>query len=455
MPISEKALRDDRRTTEPALRGLHALLVCYNFPPWAGGASVRADAFARYLPLYNVRPTVLTINERYIDELEPYDPGLVERLGPEVRVVRTRSIEPDGAAKTRIRNAIDVAGEKPSLIGRALGALRRWVEPLLLCPDYTVLWAPHALAAARRIARSDKIDVVYAVGPPYGALVVGWLISLALRKPLVIDIKDVWINGPLYNTASAVRRALERWWERRVVRRATRTVLVTRESERSHLERHAKLDPARFVLIPNGADPLDFSDAPAPAAGKLLITVAGMLDQRRDPRPLLHACKTLIQERVIDPVKIEITIPGNVLPQYSEFGLRELPPEVARFVDALPRREFARLLCGSHLLVLLPSRGIPSAIPGKLYEYLLARRPILTMAEPGAAAELIERHNVGTLIAPDDQQGAAQVVREIYDQVIEERWKPAEHPPELLRSIDRRELTAELATLLRAAADGA
>ena len=67
----------------------------------------------------------------------------------------------------------------------------------------------------------------------------------------------------------------------------------------------------------------------------------------------------------------------------------------------------------SALLVVQPVTRV--SIPGKLYEYLAAGRPILALAEPdGDTAALVNRSGAGMAVSPEDATG----IRRALDQLI-------------------------------------
>src|ERR1700731_4166052 len=61
------------------------LIVSFDLPPHRTAAVYRMTSFAGYLPQFGWNPTVLTTRIRAGDQ----EPELLEKLGPEVRVVRT------------------------------------------------------------------------------------------------------------------------------------------------------------------------------------------------------------------------------------------------------------------------------------------------------------------------------------------------------------------------------
>ena len=148
------------------------------------------------------------------------------------------------------------------------------------------------------------------------------------------------------------------------------------------------------------------------------------------------------------PEALRIRLAGKVDKEVSasivEAGLGDRVVELGycEHLDAVREQRGATLL-------LLPLRNDPEykvILPGKLFEYLAARRPILGIGqEDGAMARVLEETKAGTMAGWDNEQA----MRTVLDQA----WKAfkAGGVPSVTADVsryERRALTAELAKLL-------
>ncbi len=117
-------------------------------------------------------------------------------------------------------------------------------------------------------------------------------------------------------------------------------------------------------------------------------------------------------------------------------------------VDYLPHQESVEQLQIADVLF-LPLHGLPPGqrsriVPGKTYEYLAARRPILACLPEGDARDLIERSVSGWCADPCDEAAIAEALVSLY-----EAWERGDldrlQIPSWLGSYERRQLTARLA----------
>jgi glycosyltransferase involved in cell wall biosynthesis len=109
-------------------------------------------------------------------------------------------------------------------------------------------------------------------------------------------------------------------------------------------------------------------------------------------------------------------------------------------------------------LLFLPMQDLPlgtraGLVPGKTYEYLGTRRPILAAVPDGDARDFLVAAGNTTLCRPADVDCLAQAIR---DEIG--RWRAgaqrAEPDPETLARFERRRLSRQLAATLDAVLDG-
>jgi hypothetical protein len=95
----------------------------------------------------------------------------------------------------------------------------------------------------------------------------------------------------------------------------------------------------------------------------------------------------------------------------------------------------------------LPPGTRAGLVPGKAYDYLGARRPILAAVPDGDAREFLAAAGNATLCRPADVDALARAIR---DEI--ERWRAgtqrAEPTPETLARFERKHLTEQLAATL-------
>lgn len=405
------------------------LQIVYYFPPMGGAGVQRGLKFARHLPLHGVHPVVLAGDDPHYLR----DESLLAELPPALEVHRVRhspwlarmaARRRAGAAPgadTSSSPTADAPAAATVLRARLRDAALRTVHAMQW-PDDAATWARRALPVAldivrRHAAAGTPIEAVFSSAPPPSAHGLGERVARATGLPWIADHRDLWTDNPAYD-APAWRAALDRRLERRWLLNADAVVTVT-PSWRARL---AALRPpgASTVFIPNGYDEDDFASLPPPARDPGLFTLVhtGTFYGPRSPAGLLDGiARYLDAAPAAGRPRLQVRLVGSMGSRFADTlaDFRRRHPGVVQLVPYLPHREALVELQGADALVLVVGGGQGDAVsgwlPGKIFEYLRAGRPILALGDPaGDAAALVERHGRGRIVAPDDAAGIASAV---------------------------------------------
>jgi hypothetical protein len=256
-----------------------------------------------------------------------------------------------------------------------------------------------------------KPDVIYASGPPHTALVVAHRLSRRYGIPWVAELRDLWVDNH-YQVSSGWREKRMERLERRVLSSAWGFVTTTDQQAEILQSKYRR--PAAVVL--NGFDPQDFPSAqdlsPTVAArsetnGITLVHTGSIYSGKRDPSPLFEALSLL--GPLADQVRVNFY--GEHLEAVSEMIRRFRVERFASVFGPIPYRDSLKIQCEADVLLLLVWNhpGERNICPGKLFEYIGSRRPILMMGYPdSAAAHILKRRNLG-IVLNEPREIAAQL----------------------------------------------
>lgn len=402
-----------------------ALVVAYDFPPHAAIGTMRTLRVVQQLAKEGWDVTVLTSDPRTFRASTPVDHALVARVPPEVTVLRARSARVFEALKSLVPRrtgggATDKAPStsataathapkrprQPSALKRALDS----VDAALAIPDQESAWLVPAVAVALAHYRGRRPDVLYSSAPPWTGQLVARALSTALRCPWVADFRDPWSRAPWRESRHAFTRTAAAWLERRVVAKADAILFVTEGNRREFCNFYRAPTADKFHLVLNGCDPSEFDalgPPPAPARERFVLLHAGSLYGARSPLPIMRAMSSLLGQGAIarDTFCLRLlgqpTVPGMDLQgSIRELGLEGMVEPIAR----VERQESLReMQAASALLLVQP--GTTVSVPGKLYEYFAAGRPILAIAEEGETSDIVRQAGNGLVVAPGDDAG--------------------------------------------------
>jgi len=368
--------------------------------------------------------------------------------GPEVR----RAWEPL-ALYRQLWNRQARAGDAPSSLrtdaGRLQGAvdfLRRWA----VFPDLQVTWVPFALRRAVEVVEGESPAALYSTYPPASAHLLGLLLKRRTGLPWVADFRDAWTSDPLDPGLPPWRQALERRLEQAVVEAAD-TVVTATELSADYLRQRYPRTASRVRVITNGFDPEEFPGVQAapPAAGPLRLVHTGSFSYshpQRSPQPLFDALESLLAEDRAWAGRLRLVLAGSLSPAERRAGAALEAVGMVECLGTLERRQALELQQRAHLLLLLDhARPWPASnVPGKLYEYLAAGRPVLALCGPGMVAELVRRLGAGWCAPPDDVEAIRRALVEAWEGFTQGCLPGGVAQAELAR-FHRRALTGQLA----------
>jgi glycosyltransferase involved in cell wall biosynthesis len=375
------------------------LLIAYHFPPLGGGGVFRTVKFAKYLPQFGYRPYVLTVKNSMYDTK---DLTLKGELPSAAEVHRTLSFE------HRVLRA-------PRLLKINL----KW----FYMPDENIGWLPFGIFTGVNLVKKENIDVIYATSPKWTSLLIGFFLKKYTKKPLVIDFRDPWIDNFSIRYPTKYHECFERKLETIITTQADYITVAFDSIKNALIKNHPSLK-SKIATITNGFDPDDFKNLNMhKKTGKFSIVHVGSIYGMLTAKPFLIALKELVEEKTEFRKKLEAVFIGNYGKEtpllVRKYGLEEN----VKFVEYVPHRKSLEFMLNSQALLLLitieGSKG-DGIIPGKLFEYLASRKPILAIAsENGSAAKIIKLANSGTVVSPRSVRGIKNAISDFYEQWIE------------------------------------
>ncbi len=388
---------------------MKVLILSPYFPPFNSSGALRTGKYAKYLVAHGHDVRVIAARN------QPFAKSLPLEI-PADRVLYAASLDinglPKAVARARRRvlrrnsgaaHFVSGAGQQspgnapdrrtngiPARLGSLYINLLNW-------PDAWIGWLPFALSAARKILKSWTPDMVYASSPPATSLALGHLLARRYGVPWVAEFRDRWADDPYYPPPEW-RQKLEHRLERRMVASAAALVTVSEPWAAMYREKYGK--PTEVVY--NGFDPEDFEEdcenGPAPTPDDppalRIVYTGGIYPGRRDPTPLFRALQRLGPEG--EAIRVEFFGPATdlVVPLARLCGVAHLvatQPPVSH-ADAVAAQQGADVL----LLLQWDDPKEQGNIPAKLFEYLAARRPILSLGlADGVPAAIIGERGAG------------------------------------------------------------
>jgi len=214
-----------------------------------------------------------------------------------------------------------------------------------------------------------------------------------------------------------------------------------------------KLGGRAVNVVTNGFDPADGDATEAVVGSNFTITHAGAINADRNHTEFWKAIRELIDENTGFSQAVNIKLVGKndvaVLRDIEEYELNNFVERIAY----LPHNEVMPYLKSASVLY-LPVNNTPNAkgiLTGKVFEYLLAKRPVFAIGPiDGDLAKVIEHTSGGKICNFGDTNAIKQTLLWYFEQ-----WKSGAEmcTSTNIDNFSRKNLTQDIAGLLQSIVD--
>lgn len=427
------------------------LIVSYYFPPSGGPGVQRVLKFVKYLPDFGWRPVVLTVES---GDYPARDESLLDEIPGKVAVYRTKIIEPYRMYRRLTGKPPDAPVDVENIPGGASG--RSWAEAAAafirstaFVPDARIGWLPFAAAKGRFIIECEDVHAIYSSSPPYTSALVARALHRTSGLPWIAGFRDPWTGFLSTPRRWALPRMLDSYLEHSVFNEASLVEVAWKGIQKDALQKYPSLDRSKFHHLPNGFDRSDFTHGAPQRDERFTVTYTGSMYGKRSPSSFFTAVEELIRERSVDPARIRFRFVGRFGSEVQEMFRRVSFQSSVEVVSYRPHAQSIAELVNADALLLIVDEadGSEEIVPGKVFEYLGASRPIIALAPPGAVAELLAETNSGFVAANQDIAAIKSVFLECYSKFGYHR-RQFHQNEDAVRKYERREVTRRLAELL-------
>ncbi|MDC6389696.1 glycosyltransferase family 4 protein [Maribacter sp. PR1] len=384
------------------------LVITYYWPPAGGPGVQRWLKFVKYFRDYGIEPIV------YIPENPHYpllDRTLVDEVPNDLTIYRHKIFEPYGISKIisgkktkRISSGV-ISPKNQSILER----LMLWVRGNLFIPDARKFWIGPSVKFLKKVLEEDHIETIITTGPPHSMHLIGLELKKRYKLQWVADFRDPWTNIGYHKKLKLTSYAKKRHkkLEENVLNNADK-IVVTSKTTKQEFE---QITSKPLKVITNGYDFTAFKESVLDA--KFTISHIGSMLTGRNPINLWKVLSELSNEHEDFKQSLQLNfigvVGGNILNSIQKYGLGE-HINVLGYIsheDAVKYQQKSQIL----LLVEIDSQETTGIIPGKLFEYLWARRPILGIGPSNwEVAEMVSETESGDVFGYDAHSELKDVI---------------------------------------------
>ena len=360
----------------------NVLLISYYWPPSGGAGVHRWLRFSKYFKENNVDLTVYCPDDAAWPVI---DTALNSQVSENLTIIRRKIFEPHKYLGKGGKKGVGFSQEKkPGLLQRFI----IWVRGNLFIPDSRVFWiksSTHFLS--KYLKEHPEIDTIISTGPPHSMHVIGANLKKKLGVKWIADFRDPWTDIDFYQDLKLGKRAHEKQTrlEKMCLTLADEVITVSK----SCAEGLSAIGNRAVHVVTNGYEFPDFNASEIKLDERFSIVHLGSMPYARNPESLWKALKELLAETPKLKDHLSINLIGSadykVLESAEKYGLKS-------FVEIIPpvdHAESIELQRKAQLLLLSANNtgNVKGILTGKFFEYLGAKRPIITIGDKNSDLE--------------------------------------------------------------------
>ncbi len=384
------------------------LVVAYYFPPMGLSGVQRTLKFVKYMKNFNWQPTVITSgNVAYF----AHDGSLTKELNEaEIKVIRVSGSKEPNSVLAKLGTM--------KMPGEFLRNIFDKLSQTFFIPDNKISWSKLAFKKIDEILTTEKYDALFITCPPFSAFDIISQIKKKHDIPLFADYRDLWYKSYFAFYPTPFHRLLHKKKEYNALKAADRIIVTNRKIKEKLLSTYPFLTFEDVVIISHGYDKEDFDkvEAQPKPQNKMVLLYSGIFMVYNTPEYLLLAFKRLTIERPDIASNIELHFVGFLRKENQKL-IRKL--NLQSFVkdhgyvnhdEAIAKLKSADVLW----FMVGRRRNIDAILPGKVYEYIGAKKPILACVPDGAAKMAVEEYGAGFICSPDNIYEIKNTILKVY-----------------------------------------
>jgi len=328
--------------------------------------------------------------------------------------------------------------------GNSFKKLAHYVKANYFIPDARKFWVKPSVKYLKKYLSENEIDVVITTGPPHSLHLIGLKLKKETGVKWMADFRDPWTEIDYFHQLPLSNQAIKKhhYLEAEVLKNAD-AVLVVGNTMKSKYDKFN----SNVLTITNGFDG-EIVDSRIELDAKFTITHIGLMNADRNSKMLWEVLAEICNENETFRSDFQLKLIGKIdASVLNEISKHELSENV-EIVNYVAHNEVVEFQKKSQVLLLVVN-NVPSAkgiVTGKIFEYLMAKRPILAIAPAdGDLAGIIKQTNAGYVVDFNDGVLLKKTILDLYLKFSNNNLVVAS---ENIEQFNRKQLTAKVAEII-------
>ena len=387
------------------------LIISYYWPPAGGTGVQRWMKFVKYLPEYNIKP-ILYVPEN--PNYPIYDYSLNDEVSEKLEIIKNPITEISNIISNSKSLNLIRSGNIPNTKEQSLfQRLLFFIRGNLFIPDMKILWKNKSIDFIENYLSKTKIDVVITTGPPHSLHLIGYELKKRLNIKWISDFRDPWVNLNYLNRfhlLPSVKRRHKKLRDKVLIN--SNSVIVTSEK----LKKLYKEIAPNIFKITNG---YDYEYSTVNIDSKFSISHIGSLYPERNPKYLWDIIDEICINNEEFRSNLQINFIGNTSEKIIKYLSNKTFNSCIKFFDYVDYKRAIEFMCSSQILLMVEVNDNDSsyAIPGKLFDYLNSKRPIIAIGPDNSEVnQILYDTNAGKFFNYNESINLKLHIENLYNQ---------------------------------------
>ncbi|TBW29336.1 glycosyltransferase family 4 protein [Gramella sp. KN1008] len=421
------------------------LIITYYWPPAGGPGVQRWLKFVKYLGDFDVEPVV------YVPENPSYpliDKSFEAEIPDGVRIIKKKIFEPYSIAglfskkeTETISAGIISKEENQSPLQKAM----LFIRGNYFIPDARRFWVKPSVNTLKDELEMGEYDTIVTTGPPHSLHLIGLRLKEELDIKWIADFRDPWTQIGYHEKLKLTQKSRKKHeeLEKKVLNSADHIITTSFTTKEEFSTKTLK----PVTVITNGFDTEICENVPS--GESFQMAHVGSLLSQRNPENLWEAIGELIKEneQFADNFRLRLAgkVSEEVLKSIRNNGIQPYLENLGyvSHSKAVDLQRSASVL----LLIEIDSEETRGIIPGKLFEYLASRRPILAIGpEKWDVQQIIKETGAGEVFGYKDKGSIKSHILKLFENYKKDDLAFNSHG---IGKYHRKRLTERLAALIK------
>jgi hypothetical protein len=272
--------------------------------------------------------------------------------------------------------------------------------------DGSFLDALATISLGLKLFNNNKPSVIVATGPSFDYFIAAYYLAKILDIPLVLDYRDEWTENPF---PFVNKGKTDEYWEKRIFKFAKSIIFTTESMKQHHIKKYNRTD--NIHVVTNGWEPSEHTPHTSiEKTDETVLTFVGNIASHNLPFDFIddiNKCYQHINNGII--LKFVGHIPVPIKIKMLELDINN----IIDFESFLPRNEANSRMQSCSALLLFNPPELARYLPGKVFDYLSAGRPIIVHGNEGETAKLIRKLTAGYFVTTGNTVELTKIINQL------------------------------------------